>query len=68
MTILKTWYLLQKKLKNNNLDLNFYIRYWERIKLKDKYNIITAIGLIEYLNNIKKFSKNINNLLKKMEF
>ena len=57
--------IAKKKLKNNNLDLNFYTQDIERIKLKDKYNIITAIGLIEYLNKIKKLSKNINNLLKK---
>ena len=37
---------IAKKTKNNNLDLNFYTQDIERIKLKDKYNIITAIGLM----------------------
>lgn len=57
--------IAKKKLKNNNSKLNFYTQDVEKIKLKDEYNIITAIGLIEYLNNINKFSKNIDNLLKK---
>lgn len=57
--------IAKKKLKKNNLNLNFYTQDVEKIKLKDKYNIITAIGLIEYLNNINKFSIKIDSLLKK---
>lgn len=57
--------IAKKKLKKNNLNLNFYTQDVEKIKLKDKYNIITAIGLIEYLNNINKFSTKIDSLLKK---
>lgn len=52
----------QIKAKNR---IKFFKCDAERIPTIEKYDIICAIGLIEYLNNNQKFSKKLNKILKK---
>lgn len=57
--------IARKKLVRFKHNFKLYNQDAERLKLMKKYNIISAIGLVEYLNNINKFSKNIDKLLSK---